>query len=380
MSAALYRWIAVASLQYVLLTPALAIDTSFGDEPATPAAASQPVPSNTPTNNVSQDLATQTSTSQTAAPQNVPLQNSLSQNNNPELANSALANPATAQTTNAGAPTPDNGDINFNTDDPLTFQTLQRITLKNLNVDASAEQPTAIKDPFEPINRKIYKFNDTLDRNILLPVARGYKKRVPQPIRTGVSNFIYNLAEPWDAVNLLLQGEPKWSAQSVGRFTVNTLTSLGFGDYASKKGLINRDVDFGQTLGKWGVHSGPYVMLPFLGPSTFRDAFGRVVDRFGRVQYYIDKNSFYWTSYGVLALDKRAQYIGVEDIVQGDQYTLIRDLYLQRRQFKVSGEQQSSVDNSFGDTDASFGDAPADLDATTPDNIGIPSKPDNGAF
>ena len=240
----------------------------------------------------------------------------------------------------------------------LTFNTLRRITLKQLRVDANANQPESVKDPLQPLNRKIFLFNTKVDQYLLLPVARRYKEYVPAPLKVGVSNFFSNLGEPWNAVNHLLQGHPKSSYRSLGRFTLNTFTSLGLADPAGTSFGINKeDQDFGLTLGKWGLKSGPFLMLPALGPSTLRDGTGRIADVYGRPQHYMDQNSAYWISNGLNVVNTRAGFIGVENLVQGDQYALLRDLYLQRRQYLVSGDDPSSVlDKSFGDDDADFGD------------------------
>lgn len=290
-------WLGVAALQLSLASPAFALDESFGDEPAN-----------------------------SAAP--------------------AASAPASPTVTDAQSTAP----IGEN-DDPYTFNALRHITLKSLAVNADANQPEHVKDPLMPINRKVFQFNQTMDKYLLLPVARTYKRVLPQPVRTSVGNFFSNLREPWNAVNHLLQGNPKSSAKSLERFTVNTLTSLGLADPASKWGIVSTSEDFGQTLGVWGVKSGPFLMLPFLGPSTLRDASSMVVDMYARPQHYIDNNSVQWSLNGLQVVNLRAGLIGVEDLVQGDQYTLLRDLYLQRRQFAIYGESNpsASIDDSFGD-------------------------------
>lgn len=294
-------WLGIAALNIVLATPAFALEESFGDQPATDAA--------TPTGSV---------------------------------------------TASEPAAQPDN-QITEN-DDPYTFNALRHITLRNLAVNADANQPESIKDPLQPINRKIFKFNQTIDTYVLLPVAKTYKKVMPSPVRTSVSNFFSNLREPWSAVNHLLQGHPKSSVKSLGRFTVNTLSSLGLADPATKLGITSTSEDFGQTLGTWGVKSGPFLMLPLLGPSTLRDTGGMVLDMYARPQHYINEDAVQWSLSGLQIVNLRAGLIGVEDLVQGDQYTLIRDLYLQRRQYAISGNKGSSpgIDESFGDDDDNF--------------------------
>lgn len=311
MTTVMTRWLSIAAINAALITPALAIDEGFGDE----------------------------------------------NGGSPELA------PAPSEQTSQADPavSPDaasNANNSNNYDDALTFNTLRRITLKQLSVDANASQPESVKDPLQPINRKIFSLNNTLDQYVLLPVAKTYKKRVPALVQGTVGNFFSNLREPWNAVNHLLQGNPTLTYKSLGRFTVNTITSLGLADPATQLGINSRDEDFGQTLGKWGVKSGPFLMLPVLGPSTLRDTTGRFADVYGRPLYYAGQNSTYWGLNLLQGVDARSRFIGVEDLVQGDQYALLRDLYLQRRQYLISGTEQANngMDNSFGDEGASFGD------------------------
>jgi len=130
-------------------------------------------------------------------------------------------------------------------------------------VDATAAQPDPVKDPFEGFNRSIFKFNSKLDKYILLPVAGAYSRNVPQPVQTAISQFFSNLGTPWTAVNNLLQGHPGTSIESLSRFIINTSTTLGFYDVAGYLGVEKSSGDFGQTLGKWGIGSGPFLMLPF---------------------------------------------------------------------------------------------------------------------
>jgi phospholipid-binding lipoprotein MlaA len=222
-------------------------------------------------------------------------------------------------------------------------------------VNATASQPNSVKDPFEQINRKIFNFNKKLDQYVLLPVARSYKKVVPDPVRHGVTNFFVNLTMPWTAVNNLLQGHPGTSVESLSRFVINTSTTLGFYDTATYLGIERSDQDFGLTLGKWGIGSGPYVMLPLLGPSTVRDTLARAVDQFGVPMNYINNT---WESVGLTGIkfvDIRARLIGLESFVQGDQYTLLRDVYLQKRQFQSgtssSPTTETSSDEGFNNND-----------------------------
>lgn len=236
-------------------------------------------------------------------------------------------------------------------------------SVQQLRIDATANLPDDVKDPFQRYNRQVYRFNDALDRRVLLPTAKFYQRVVPKPVNVGISNFFRNIGEPWTAVNQLLQGKPKASAQSLGRFGINTLTSLGFADPATNSLKMQAgDEDFGQTLGVWGIKSGPYLMLPLLGPSTLRDTTGKILDITASPSMYIeaDKTRIALTATNVV--DTRAEFIGAESLVSGDQYPVLRDVYLQRRLFQVfdgtpPARLNPPVEEGFGDEE--FYDAPA---------------------
>ena len=151
-------------------------------------------------------------------------------------------------------------------------------------MNANAAQPDEVKDPLQPLNRQVYAFNDMLDRNIARPLAVQYTKKVPDEVRGSYRQFRKNLGEPWNAVNQLIQGRPLRAAKTLGRFSLNTITTLGMADPARRLGLDTEEENFGTTLGYYGVPSGPYVMLPIYGPSTFRDGFGTLVDGQARPQ------------------------------------------------------------------------------------------------
>lgn len=220
------------------------------------------------------------------------------------------------------------------------------------------------QDRFERFNRGVYKFNDGLDRAVAKPVARAYVKITPRPIRTGVANFLSNLESPITIANELLQGKLKDMGVDTARLVINTTIGIGgLFDPATKLGLQAGDEDFGQTLGKWGVSSGPYLMLPVLGPSTVRDGFGRVPDTFLHPRYYI-KND--WTRYGLVALDfvdTRAGLLQTEDVLQRsfDPYAFLRNAYLQRRQFQVydGNPPEEPVQDEPEDGDAGTDASPA---------------------
>ncbi|HLT04072.1 MAG TPA: VacJ family lipoprotein [Pseudomonas sp.] len=191
-------------------------------------------------------------------------------------------------------------------------------------------------DPWEGFNRKVFVFNDTLDTYALRPLAQGYRKVTPGFMQRGISNFFDNLGEPRNLVNNLLQGKPHAAGVDTARFLFNsTFGLLGFVDVSSKMGLRRNDEDFGQTLGVWGLGSGPYVVLPFLGPSTVRDGLARVPDSYNGIYYHMDDVSARNTMFAVDALDARASFLDAERLIRGDKYTFLRNIYLQNREFKV---------------------------------------------
>lgn len=232
-----------------------------------------------------------------------------------------------------------------------SLKELKNIKAKDLKVDANAAQPDNVKDPLQPLNRQIFAVNDALDRAIVRPIAVEYKEKIPSPIRDSYSGFRKNLGEPWNAVNQLIQGRPGRAAKTLGRFTINTVTTLGFADPASRLGLETEDENFGTTLGYWGVPSGPYLVLPIFGPSTFRDGFGLVVDGYARPQRYVLENEegLYWAEQTLRGIDVRSQLIDIEGAIQGDKYSSIRDIYLQRKNFIIAEKKGQEAEGMFID-------------------------------
>ncbi|OUY05863.1 MlaA family lipoprotein [Acinetobacter populi] len=265
----------------------------------------------------------------------------------------------------------DNSSVLNEQDDIYSLAALKKIQLNQLKINALASQPASIKDPLQPLNRKIFTFNDTLDQYVLRPVAVQYQAKVPEDARGGYTNFRNNLREPWNAINQILQGKPKTAAKSLGRFTINTLTSLGIADTAKRLKLDNEKDDLGITLGVWGVSSGPYIMLPFLGPSTFRDGAATIADRYANVQQYIfEDDRSYWTNNAIDAVNTRAQLLSVESMLHGDKYSAIRDAYLQQRAYVIAtkrGEDLETTmfsDDPFESTDEELDDLPDDTQPT----------------
>lgn len=194
-------------------------------------------------------------------------------------------------------------------------------------------------DPFEPFNRGVTRFNDTVDENVLVPVATTYTRVLPSLVRTGVTNFFNNVGDVWNLANNVAQGKVQNSAQTFMRLNVNTIFGLGgLLDIATEAGIDRHDEDFGQTLGYWGVGSGPYRVLPLLGPSTVRDAAALPVDRWGDPISHM--NDVAWrNSLNVLNLvDTRAKYLRAGRLLDDaalDKYTFTRDAYLQHRRSDI---------------------------------------------
>ena len=227
-----------------------------------------------------------------------------------------------------------------------------------LKVDARAAQAEEVKDPFQPLNRKIYQFNDVIDRNVLRPVAVKYVEKVPKDVRGSYTQFRNNLGEPWNVVNQLIQGRPARAAKSLGRFTINTLTTLGLADPARRLGLSHEDERLGITLGYYGVPSGPYIMLPLLGPSSVRGVIGSVVDSQARPQKYIldDNDGLYWSDQSLRVIDTRSEILDVEGVLTGDRYAQIRDIYLQRTSYAIAEKKGLESESLFTDIDDEFED------------------------
>jgi len=189
------------------------------------------------------------------------------------------------------------------------------------------------QDPLEPVNRGVYKFNDKLDLYVAQPVARGYVNAVPAELRVGVHNFLGNLGYPTVIVNDVLQGKFGQAGRDTTRLLMNTTFGLaGFLDPATMIGLEKNDEDFGQTLGRWGLGQGWYLVLPFLGPSTNRELVGRGGDYFTSVNRYTSDEAQLVATGGHL-VDKRSQLLGGENLLrqQFDPYVFMRGLYLQQR-------------------------------------------------
>lgn len=237
-------------------------------------------------------------------------------------------------------------------------------------------------DPIEPFNRGVYKFNDALDRAVLKPTAKAYVKVMPEWARTGVGNFFMNLKGPGTIINQVLQGKFREAGQDTARFLLNTTFGLGgVIDVASMNELPQHDEDFGQTLGRWGVPPGPYLMLPFLGPATLRDGPSKIADNFLEPFYWYDYGSERWISLGLSFIDDRARLLPLDDTLAEtyDPYAFIRDAYLQRRQYLVyDGDPPEEPLEEFEDLDDETGDVNGDQAGDGP-GITTAEPPTTGA-
>ena len=213
-----------------------------------------------------------------------------------------------------------------------------------------------ISDPFEDLNRDIFIFNEKLDEILLKPTAIAYRKVTPQFARSGVTNFFNNLEEIDTTINQVLQGEIKYAFNDAGRFVINTTIGLfGLIDVASKMGLERHEEDFGQTLGVWGFDSGPYIMIPFLGPSNPRDLLSRPISSFLSGTFAMEDDDVKITLVGIDALETRERLLDAETLIIGDKYIFVKDAYVQSREYEINNG--STEDDEFlDDMEDIFGD------------------------
>lgn len=203
----------------------------------------------------------------------------------------------------------------------------------------------AEQDPWEGVNRAIFSFNDKVDTYTLKPLAQGYQKITPNFIEDGISNVFNNLGDVVVLTNDVLQGKVRDAGIDTSRILFNsTFGVLGFFDVATRMGLQKNDEDFGQTLGAWGIGSGPYVVLPLLGPSTVRDAAGRVPDSLLQLYPYVDHVPTRNVARAVNVVDLRAGLLSAEKMITGDKYIFVRNAYLQNREFRT---QDGQVEDDF---------------------------------
>ncbi len=235
----------------------------------------------------------------------------------------------------------------------------------------STVQTPSKDDPWEGFNRTVYTFNDKVDQYALKPVAKGYVKITPQPVRDSVTNFFANIGDVYNAANNLLQLKITDGVEDIMRIVINTVFGVGgLFDVATLAKLPKHNQDFGLTLGHYGVPAGPYIVLPLFGPSTVRDGVGLVGNYFINPLTYVDPAALSWGLYGLNVVSTRANLLGASDLLEGaaiDKYSFVRNTYLQRRRYLLSDGHASSDSSlpDYGDTpppnyeDADQGAAPA---------------------
>ena len=207
------------------------------------------------------------------------------------------------------------------------------------------------RDPWEPMNRSVYQFNDAVDTIAIKPAAQLYVKVLPSMVRTGVSNFLGNLGDVWSMANSAMQLKGQATVETFMRININTFIGLaGFLDVASEMGIEKRREDFGQTLGHWGVASGPYLVLPLFGPSTLRDAVAFPIDMQGNVTQRLNDEATRYSLLAVRLVDTRSGLLKTVDVIKAaslDPYSFVRDAYLQKRQNDIyDGNPPSRFDYS----------------------------------
>ncbi|AXK73730.1 VacJ family lipoprotein [Lysobacter sp. TY2-98] len=272
---------------------------------------------------------------------------------------------ADAATSNATAasdtPPPQDANANPATETPVTnsdakaaeaeadFEALYGPTG---STDVTRGEAGVIWDPWEPYNRKIHRLNNAVDRYVAHPLAKAYVKVVPRPMRSGVSNFFSNLGQPITAVNALLQGKPKLAAHAAGRFLLNSTLGIGgIFDPATDAKLENGNEDFGQSLGVWGWRRSRYFELPLFGPRTLRDIVGMVGDAPLSPMRGLEEDKIRIPLQGLQLVDLRAQLMSTDALREGvqDDYTLVRDAWMQRRMYQINGEAGENLPDYLRD-------------------------------
>lgn len=241
------------------------------------------------------------------------------------------------------------------------------------------------RDPLEPFNRGVYAFNDAVDSVVLKPLATGYQAVLPQFVRTGISNFFSNLDDVTVIFNNILQLKILQALSDTGRFLTNTTIGVfGFFDVATHLGLEKHNEDFGQTLGYWGIGSGPYLVLPILGPSSFRDGVGRLVDSKTDIVMHEDHIRTRNRTLAVRAVGARARLLESEKVIDTaaiDRYAFIRDAYLQRRRNLVHDGNPPPEPDYDGVTNKPRAERIQPTASTLVDQFGnVVAAPDMSAF
>ncbi len=225
-----------------------------------------------------------------------------------------------------------------------------------------AKGPGEKLDPWENWNRKVFSFNESLDANVLKPVATVYRDVIPQPVRRGVDNVFGNVADAWSAINSVLQAKISNGMEDLIRVTTNTLFGVGgLFDVASDLGIERHPEDFGQTLGRWGVGAGAYIVWPLIGPSTMRESIAMPLDLAASPAQLVDDGASYAAISVLQIINARSNLLGATQVIDDialDKYTFVRDAYLQRRRSLVfDGDAPDLPDD--GADDAPPAPAPA---------------------
>ena len=212
----------------------------------------------------------------------------------------------------------------------------------------SGNAMTNSSDPWQAVNRPVFAVNDTFDKMLFKPLAKGYDALTPDPVQNSITNFFSNLGEIDNAINNLFQGKPVQFATSIGRLAINSTVGIaGLFDVAAYVGLERAQEDLGQTFGTLGMQAGPYVVLPLLGSSSIRDLPGRIVSMYINPLSWLDDVSFRNIMVGVNTVDSRANLLAKEDIaseISNDKYTLYKDAFLEERDFQISDGNLSDSD------------------------------------
>jgi phospholipid-binding lipoprotein MlaA len=253
--------------------------------------------------------------------------------------------------------------------------------------------PKTPGDPYEGINRKMWKLDEGLDHAVMRPVAKGYIAVMPHPVRHGLSNMLENVSEPFSFINGMLQGKPKRALNSLGRFVINSTVGLaGFMDVAGRSGYPKTPEDLGQTFAVWGAKKSTYLVLPLYGPTTIRDGIGTVASQWvDPYRIVIRKELSFWPAAGLTAfefVDARANLIdsGADALLDSsaDSYAVARSAYLQHRQAQIedrddsgasSGNDDAALNAALDDLGPDNGAAPAGGNAATPATVPSPDQP-----
>ena len=229
---------------------------------------------------------------------------------------------------------------------------IKRLTfLFILSLSASAY---AQNDPFEEVNLITHSINSQIDQDFAVPIARAYVNFMPDRLEIGVSNFVANYEDINNGINNILQGKITKGFSDIARLMINTTIGIvGIIDVASMLGFEKHDEDFGQTLGYWGIPSGPYIVLPGYGPSSLRDTLARIPDAFLGGLFLVSHERTSYELTLVDALETRARYLGMESLIAGDEYLFYRDAFFQSREYEIN---DGIMNDSFDDFDTEFED------------------------